>query len=130
MTGALAVARLQNVKMIVFDRELEVLHVLEMALEDFAHLHERFVRGRHFLRKIDNRMWRAHTGDDVFTLRVDQVFAVENLFAARRIAGEGDPGRARFPHVAEDHSLHVDCRSPLARDAIFAAINDRPVVHP
>ena len=71
MTSALAVARLQNVKTIVFDRELDVLHVFEMPLEECAHFHERFVRGRHFLRKIDNRMRRAHTGHYVFTLRVD-----------------------------------------------------------
>src|SRR6266567_4556784 len=75
-------------------------------------------------------MRRAHTGHYVFTLRVDQIFAVKNFFAARWIAGESDPGGARFSHVAEDHRLDVDRRSPLARDAIFAAINDRPVVHP
>ncbi len=36
VAGAFAVARLQDVKPFVFDREFEVLHVLEMLLEDLC----------------------------------------------------------------------------------------------
>ena len=35
-----------------------------------------------------------------------------------------------FAGVAEHHRLHVDGRSPFGRDVVFAAINDRAVVHP
>ena len=130
VTGALSVAGLQNVKAVVLDREFEVLHVLEMVLEDFAHSHERLVRGWHFPGQIGNRLRRAHAGDHVFALRVDQVFAVENFFAAGRVTRERDPSRAGFAHVAEDHCLDVDRRPPIARNPILSAIDDRPVVHP
>ena len=130
MTGTFAVARLQNVEPGFFDRELEVLHVLEMLLEDLAHLHQRLVRGRHFLRQVRDRMWRAHAGDDVFTLRVDQIFAVKNFFAAGRIARERNARRARLAHVAKHHCLHVDGRAPIVRDSIFTPINNGAVVHP
>ena len=128
--GAFAVARLQNVKAVVFDRELEVLHVLEMFFEKRAHFHQRLVRGRHFLGELGDRVRRAHARDHVFALRVDQIFAVENFFAAGRIARERDAGRARVAHVAEDHRLHIDRRAPVVRNAVFPAINNRAVVLP
>src|SRR3954467_12389965 len=90
--SALAVARLQDVKAVVFDRELEVLHVLEMLLEQRTHLHERRVRGGHFLREISDRVRGSNTGHDILALRVDQVFAVEDALAAGRIAREGYAG--------------------------------------
>ncbi len=75
-------------------------------------------------------MRRAHACDDVFALGVDQIFTVKNFFAAGRIARERDAGRARFAHVAEHHRLDVDRCSPFVRDSVFAAVNNRAVVHP
>ena len=101
-----------------------------MLFEIFAHLHERFVRSRHFLRQIGDRMRRAHARDDIFALRVDQVFAVKDFFAGGRIARERDTGRARFAHIAKHHRLNVDRRAPIARDAVFPPINNRAIIHP
>ena len=130
MTGALSIARLQNVEPVLFHGELEVLHVLEMPLEKFTDFHQRFVRGGHFLRQMGNWMGRAHAGDDVFALGVDQIFAVENFFAAGRITCKRNAGRARFTHVSEYHRLHVHGRAPIMRDSVFAPIDNRAVVHP
>ena len=121
---------MQDVEAVVFDRELEVLHVLEMLLEERAYFHQRLVRGGHFLGELRNRVRRAHAGDNVFALGVDEIFAVENFLAAGRIAGEGDASGAGVAHVAEDHRLHVDGRAPIVGDAVFAPINDRAVVIP
>src|SRR6266699_8880 len=41
MSGALAVPRLQNIKMVLLHRELEVLHVLEVTFKDGAVVHPR-----------------------------------------------------------------------------------------
>ena len=130
VASALAVARLQNVEAIFLHRELEVLHVFEMLLEDVAHLQQTLVRGRHFFREVGDRMRCAHARDHVFALRVDQIFAVENFFAASRIAREGDAGRARVAHVTENHRLDVDGRAPVMRDSVFPAVNNRAIVHP
>ena len=81
-TGAFAVSRLQHVEPIVLDRELKVLHVLEMLLEERADFHQRLVRRWHFFGELRDRVRRAHAGDDVFALGVDQILAVEN--ASRR----------------------------------------------
>ena len=130
MTGALSIARLQNVKAIFFDGELEVLHVFEMVLEKFTDLHQRFVRGGHFLDQMGDGMGRAHAGDDVFALCVDQIFAVENFFAAGRITCKRNAGSTAFAHVPKHHRLHVHGRAPIVRDSVFAPIDNRAVVHP
>ena len=77
-----------------------------------------------------HRLGRAHAGDDVLALGVDEKFAVENLFAGGRIAGEGDAGAGFVAGVAEDHGLHVDGGAPFGGDVVFAAIDDGAVVHP
>src|SRR5262249_21573670 len=84
MTSAFAVSGLQNVEAIVLDRKFKVLHVLEVTLKKAANLHQLAVRCGHFFRQIGDWMRRAHASDHVFALRVDEVFAVENLFAGSR----------------------------------------------
>ena len=130
MTSAFPIARLQDVKAIVFNRELEVLHVLEMLFQNRADLHQLFMCSRHFLRKIGNRMGRAHARDDIFTLRVDQIFAVKNFFAAGRVARERHAGRARLPHVAKHHGLHTHRLAPIVGNPVFSAVHNRAIVHP
>jgi hypothetical protein len=130
MAGAFAVSGLQNVEAIILDREFEVLHVLEVPFKDAANVHKSLVRGGHFFRQIGDRMRRAHASDHVFTLRVDEVFAVENFFAGGRVARECHSRRAGVAHISEHHRLNVHCCSPLVRDAVLPSINDGAVVHP
>ena len=70
------------------DGELEVLHVLEMFLQYFADFFE-FVEGfEHVVLELCDRLGRADTGHHVFSLRIDEEFAVEDFFAGGRIARE------------------------------------------
>ena len=85
---------------------------------------------RHFLRQLGDRLRRAHAGDDVFALRVDQELAVELLGAVGRVARERHARAGVLAGVAVDHRLHVDGRAPFLRDVVFPAINDRAIVHP
>src|SRR5437016_1108465 len=73
MASAFPVASLQNVEAIFLYSELKVLHVLEMTFKKRAHLHQLFMSDRHFLSQIGNRVRRAHAGDNVFALSVDQI---------------------------------------------------------
>ena len=129
-TGPLAVAGLQHEEFAVLDGELEVLHVREVFLEGLLHLEQLPVSRGEMLLHTDDRLGRAHAGDDVFALRVDEEFAVKDFRSAGRVTGESHAGTARVTHVAEDHALHVDCRAPLVRDAVFAAVNDGALVVP
>ena len=68
--GALAVAGLQHVELLVLDRELEVLHVAEMALELGAHILEFVVEPRHVVGQLGDRLRRPHARHDIFALGV------------------------------------------------------------
>ncbi len=82
------------------------------------------------LLELRHRFGRAHAGHNVFALGVDQEFAVENFFAGRRIAREGHAGAGLVAGIAVDHRLHVDGGAPFGGNVVFAAINNRAVVHP
>ena len=129
-TGALAVAGLEHEELAVFDRELEVLHLVEMLFQRGADIFQFAIGLGHFLLKRGDGIGRADAGDDIFALRVDEIFAVKNFFAGGRVAGEGDAGAAFGAGVAEDHGLDVDGGAPFVRDVIFLAVNDGAFVVP
>ena len=127
-----AVPRLQHVELLLLDRELEVLHVAELLFERLADLLQLLVgAGKHrFVLHLGHGLGRPHAGDDVFALGVDQILAVEGVFAGGRVTGEGHASRAVVAHVAEHHALHVDGGAPLVGDLVLAAVENRPLVHP
>ena len=127
---AFAVAGLEHVQFVVFNGELEVLHVLEVLLQGLANAFEFLVRLGHFLCELRNRLRRARARHHVFALRVDEVFAVEHLLARGGIAREGHAGRAGVAEVAEHHRLYADRCAPFVGDVVLAAIDNRAVVHP
>ncbi len=128
--GAFAVAGLEHEEFAVFDGELKVLHVAEVALECLAHVFQ-FAEGfGHFGLECGYGVGGAHAGHDVFALGVDEVFAVEDFFAGGGVAGEGDAGAGFIAGVAEDHGLHVDGGAPFVGDAVFAAVDDGAFVVP
>ena len=128
--GALAVAGLQHENFAILDGKLEVLHVFEVLLQSVPDMFEFLVRGGLFGGELLDGLRRAHAGHHVLALRVHQEFAIENFFASRRIAREGDAGAGLLAGVAEDHPLHVHGGAPLGGDVVFAAIDNGPVVHP
>ena len=113
---ALAAAGLQHVELLVLDRELEVLHVLVVLLEARRNLAKLLVGLRQHLLELLDLLRRAHAGDDVLALRVDQELAVELLRAGRRAPREADAGRRAIAGVAEHHLLHVDGGADVVRE--------------
>ena len=128
--GALAVAGLEHEQLAVFHRELEVLHLAEMLFQRGADVLQLLVGLGHLLLQRRDGVGRAHAGDDILALRVDQVLAVEHLLARGGIARERDAGAAFVAGVAEDHRLHVDGGAPLVRDVVLLAIDDGALVVP
>ncbi len=134
--GAFADAALQHPELLVFDRELNVLHIMIVLLELLLDAVELFVNGRHGLLEglhvlvlfvlggLVQGVRGADARDHVFALGVDQPFTVELVFAGGGVAGESDAGGGSFAHVAEDHGLHVDGGAPVIGDAFDAAVSD------
>src|SRR5260370_27576276 len=73
---------------------------------------------------------RADAGNDVFTLRVSQIIAVENLFARARVAREANAGAGIIAGVAKHHLLHVDASAEQTGDLLHPAIGCRLLGHP
>ena len=129
-SGALAVARLEHEDFAFLNGELKILHVFEVRFEGFADAFEFSERLGHLVLELGNRFGSADAGNDVFALGVDEKFTIEFLVAVGGIAGERNARTRGFAGVAIDHRLDSDGGSPFVGDAIFAAINNRAVVHP
>src|SRR5581483_7249122 len=67
----------------------------------------------------------AGAGDDVLSLRVDEVLAVDALLAGRRVARETDAGRGVVALVPEDHLDDVDRRAEVVGDRVRAPVDLR-----
>jgi len=72
----------------------------------------------------------AHTGDDIFALRIHQELAVELIGASRRISRETHTCSAGVAKIAIDHRLHVDGCTEHVVDVVDTAIVLGAVVLP
>ena len=68
------------------------------------------------------RLRRADSGDDVFPLRVEEIFAVKRVLTGRGIAGKRHTRRAVGPPVAEHHGLDVDRGAPPVGNSVELSI--------
>ena len=128
--GALAAARLEHEELAALDGELHVLHVAVVLLELSRDLLELPVGFGEILRHRGDRLRRPDPGDDVLTLRVGQVFAVQLPLPGRWIAGESDAGSRVVTHVPEHHRLDVDRGAEVMRNAVVVAIVGGSLVVP
>src|SRR5258708_37733351 len=87
-TRAFAVACLKHEYFAVLNGELEVLHILKVFLEGLADLLQ-FVKSLgQVVLELRDGLGSTHSSHYVFSLRVDQEFAVEDFFAGRWVARE------------------------------------------
>src|SRR5690606_10539615 len=103
-----AVTRVQAVEHTVFDRILKVLYLAVMLLEFFTQLFEFRVLFRHLIGQFAYRFGCPDTGHDIFTLRVDQVFAKHYVLSCAGIAGKAYARRRVVAHVTKYHRDNVD----------------------
>ena len=131
LRGPLGVARLQHVQAPLLDGELGVLHVAVVALERAQDLQQLGVRRRASSRRSSDEVARrAHAGDDVLALGVDQEVAARLGRAGDLVAREGHAGARGRALVAVDHLLDVDRRAPVVGDAVDAPVGDGALAHP
>ena len=70
------------------------------------------------------------TGHNVFTLCINQVFTVEQVFTVTGVTRETYTGSGSFTHITEYHSLNSYGCSPLCRNTFHLAVQDSTFVHP
>ena len=139
---ALARTGLQHPQFFTLNGEFNILHIAIMRFQDVKHPRQLgiYLRHRLFHRQrlcarpltcgLGQILRRADSGNDIFALRVDQIFAIIGVFASGRVTGKGNARRRCFAHIAEDHGLHINRSAPVTRDIVEAAINLCPVRFP
>src|ERR1700736_1762598 len=128
--GSLSVSRLENKESIIFDRKFEILHIAEMLFESLSDQKQFLMCSRHFLPQNSDGAWCSNPSHHIFTLSVNQILAIKDFLAGRRIACEGNPCRTRVTTIAEHHGLHVDRSAPFVRNIVCAPVDNCAVVIP
>ena len=120
--GPLGAAGLKHVQATALDREFEVLDVLVVLLELLGDLLELGVDLGHVRRQLSDLRCRSDACDNVLTLSVGEVLAVEDLLAGVGVAGEGDAGAGVVAHVAKDHRHDVHSGAEVVGDLLAVAV--------
>jgi hypothetical protein len=128
----LAVPGLEHVELALLDGELEVLDFPVVFLQDIVHLFQFFKDGGHVGAQFFQGPGGADARHHVFALGVDQIVAVEFIFAGARVPGEAHAGGGIVAHVAEDHGadVHRGAVGHLRGDVELAPVVHRPFAHP
>ncbi len=126
----LRVPGLEHVELPLLDRELGVLHVLVMGFEPAQDLHQSLVDLRHHVLQLADVTGRAHSGDDVLALGVDEKVATGLRRTSDLVPAEGHAGGRCVALVAEHHLLDVDRGAPVIGDAIDAPVLNGTVAAP
>ena len=152
-TGTLGRTGLQHPQLAFLDGELDILHIFivifqrRLGLDQLSvDLWHDFFERREFggaigfadlcqlcptTRAIQRDLLRrTDTGHNVLTLRIDQEFAVKHVFTGRCIARKGNARTAAVTEVTEDHGLHVNRRTPGARNIVHLTVEHGAVVIP
>ena len=75
-------------------------------------------------------MRSAYSGNNVLTLCINKILAVEEILARSGITAEAYTRCRCVAHISEYHSLYVYSRTPFGRDAFHLAVEDGALVHP
>ena len=66
----------------------------------------------------------AYTGNYVFSLCIDEVLSVKNIFAGSSVTGECYTGSRGISHIAEYHSLHVYGSTPFFGNLVHTTVEN------
>eukprot|EP00982_Pelagococcus_subviridis_P013843 31285-Pelagococcus_subviridis.AAC.9 len=128
--GALPAPRLQHVQLALLDRELDVLHVFVVLLEELRVSNQVVVRLRERVLHREDVLRRSNPRDDVLPLRVDEVLAVQKVLARARVPREAHARAAGVSHVPEHHRLDVHRGALQPDDAVDGHVLLRAVAVP
>ena len=123
---ALGRSGLQQVEPALLDRELDVLHVAEVALEEVDGPLELLEGGGEPRLHLRQRDGQPDSGNDVLALSVDEELATQPACPRGRIAAEAHARAAVVASVPEHHLHHVDGGTEVVGDAVRLPVHLRP----
>ena len=68
--------------------------------------------------------------NNVLTLCVDQIFAINTLCSGGGISRKGNACTGGIAHISEYHRLYIDCSSPVPRNVIHSSVYDSSFIIP
>ena len=133
-TNTLGVTSLQHVQLALLDREFDVLRILVVLLKH-RHRFQQLLAGSdqtciRLFGQIVQVLRSSDTGNNVFTLSVNKVFAHWLGFASRTVASKGNASSTVVAHVSKHHRLDVNRCSDQAGDLVQDTVLDRTLSLP
>ena len=77
-----------------------------------------------------HRLWSTNTGHNVFTLSVNQIFTVVNVFTGSRVKREANTCCTIVTGITEYHGLNVNGCTPVARNVVQFTVSNSTSSHP
>ena len=122
--GAFATSGLQHPEFALLHGKFDVLHVSIVLFESLIDAFEGLIGFGKSARQAIYGFGRANTRDHVFALCIGEKFAVKYVFTCGGVARKCNACGAVIAHVAIDHGLYVDRRSPISGDIVQTSIDD------
>ncbi len=152
-TGTFTVTSLQEPQFSFLYGKFHILHIAVVVFQfslkciqffvDFRHsfFHRRIFGNAFFFRdtrtfgpalrtNLGNLLRSTDTGNNVFTLSVNQIFAIEQVFTVTGIAREANTCCRSISHITEYHCLNGYSSTPFCRNAFHFAVKNSAFVHP
>ena len=129
-SSSLAVTGLQEIQVSFLNRELHILHIAVMVLQFGGNLHKFCIALRKIFCQFGDRLRSTHTCHHVFSLCIDQILAKDSFLTGGRITGKCNTGSGGVTHISKYHRLYIDSGSPVTRDIIHTAIDNRTIIVP
>ena len=101
-----------------------------MAFQLLGNIHEFLITLRHIFFQFGDWLRCTHTCHHVLALGIDQILTVNTFCSCRGVSGKRNTSTGGISHVAEYHGLYVYSCSPVSRDIIHTAVNNRTGVVP
>ena len=113
---------MQHVELAVLNGELHILHIFIVIFKILGDCCKLLIHLRHILLELIDLAGGAHARNNIFTLRVNQIFTEERFFTRGRVARKGNACAGIFIQVAEHHGLHINGSTPGVGDIVHAAV--------
>src|SRR5579863_7898076 len=101
-----------------------------MLFQAMSNLLELFVDLRQIFLQAVNLGWCADTGNDIFSLCVEQIFAIYALLTSGGVARKSNASAAIVAHVAKDHALYIDGGTEIVGNFVEVAVINGAFVVP
>ena len=121
---------LEHIEFTLFYGELHILHIFVVFFQQSANFAELVVGFFIFFFKLREFNRRTDTCNDVFTLSIKEVIAVEYVFTAVGISRKANTGTGGIPLVTEYPLHNVYCSSFNTDEVFYAAIGNGFFGHP